>query len=76
MYLLQTDGWYLERLVYFMGGVVTLVSVALVVVHSVYWLILTTLVGLSLLVFGLTGFCVSANLFLQTGGQTEAGQIG
>lgn len=67
MYLLQTDGWYLERLVYFMGGVVTLVSVVLVMVHSVYWLILTTLVGLSLLVFGLTGFCVSANLFHKLG---------
>lgn len=67
MYLLKTDGWYLERLVYFMGGVMTLLSVVLVLVHSIYWLILTTLVGLSMLVFGLTGFCVSANILYKLG---------
>ncbi|HAR94513.1 MAG TPA: DUF2892 domain-containing protein [Deltaproteobacteria bacterium] len=67
MYLLKTDGWYLERLIYFMGGVVTLVSVVLVLLHSIYWLVLTALVGLSLLVFGLTGFCISANLLYSLG---------
>lgn len=67
MYLLKTDGWYLERLMYAMGGVVTLVSVVLVLVHSIYWLILTALVGLNLLIFGLTGFCPSANLFYKLG---------
>jgi hypothetical protein len=67
MYLLKTDSWYLERLIYFIGGIMTLVSVILVLAHSIYWLILTFLVGLSLLVFGLTGFCVSANLLYKLG---------
>jgi hypothetical protein len=76
MYLLKTDGWYLERLIYFMGGAVTLLSVLLVLLHSVYWLILTTLVGLSLLVFGLTGFCVSANLFYKLGARPRLARSG
>jgi hypothetical protein len=38
----------------------TLLSVALTVLHSTYWPILTTLVGLNLLVFALTGFCLMA----------------
>jgi hypothetical protein len=53
-----------------MDGVMTLVSVLLVLVHS-DWLILTTSVGLSLLVFGLTGFCVSANLLYRLGAKPD-----
>jgi hypothetical protein len=76
MYLLKTDGWYLERLIYFMGGAVTLLSVLLVLLHSIYWLILTTLVGIRLLVFGLTGFCVSANLFYKLGAKPRLSRSG
>lgn len=71
MYLLRTDGWYLERLVYLLGGIMTLVSVVLVLFHNIYWLLLTTLVGLSLLVFGLTGFCISANLLYKLGARPK-----
>jgi hypothetical protein len=67
MYLLKTDAWYLERLLYLMGGTMTLISVVLVLLHSVYWLILTAFVGLNLVVLGLTGFCPSAVILVKLG---------
>jgi hypothetical protein len=69
MYLLRTDGWYLERLLYLMGGIMTLLSVVLVLLHSIYWLILTAFVGLNMIVLGLTGFCPSANILVKLGVQ-------
>jgi len=35
--------------------------------HSIYWLILTALVGLNLLIFSLTGFCPSAIMMYKMG---------
>jgi hypothetical protein len=67
MYRLKTDGWYLERILYLMAGIMTLVSVVLILAHSIYWLILTALVGLNLLVFALSGFCPSAIAFHKLG---------
>jgi len=63
MYMLKTDAWYLERLLFLMGGVMTLLSVILTLVHSNYWLILTALVGINQVIFALTGFCPSAAVF-------------
>jgi hypothetical protein len=63
MYMLKTDEWYLERLLFLLAGIMTLLSVILTVVHSPYWLILATLVGLNQLILALTGFCPSAILF-------------
>jgi hypothetical protein len=60
MYLLKTDGWYLERLLFLIGGIMTLLSAILAWVYSPYWLILTFLVGLNQLMFAFTGFCPSA----------------
>jgi hypothetical protein len=67
MYCLKTDTWYLERVLFLMAGIMTLLSALLACVHSIYWLILTVLVGLNLLVFALTGFCISAQLFYKLG---------
>lgn len=67
MYLLKTDGWYLERIIYLMAGVFTLAGTILAWLHSPYWLILTALVGLNLLVFALSGFCPSANILYKMG---------
>ena len=63
MYLLKTDEWYLERVLFLMAGILALASVILTLVHSTYWLILTTLVGLNQFIFALTGFCPSAVVF-------------
>ena len=67
MYLLKTDSWYLERIIFLMAGILVLASSILAWVHSIYWLILTILVGINLLVFATTGFCPSANVFYKMG---------
>ena len=67
MYMLKTDGWYLERLTWLLGGAIAFVSVLLGAFVSPYWLILTALVGLNLMVFALTGFCLMANILYKLG---------
>jgi hypothetical protein len=76
MYLLRTDRWYLERVLYLMAGIMTLLSAILAWAHSIYWLILTCLVGLNLLVLALTGFCPSAILFHKLGLKHRLGRTG
>ncbi len=76
MYLLRTDKWYLERIVFLMAGTMTGLSIILVLVHSIYWLILTGLVSLNLLVFALTGFCPSAAAMHKLGIEPRLGRQG
>jgi hypothetical protein len=74
MYLLKTDSWYVERILFLMAGTMILLSVLLVLVHSIYWLILTAFVGLNLFVFAITGFCPSANLLYKLGLEARLGR--
>lgn len=67
MYLLKTDSWYLEGIIFLMAGCINSLSIILVLAHSTWWLILTGLVSVNLLVFALTGFCPSAALFTAWG---------
>ena len=67
MYLLKTDIWYLERIVFLMAGILVLASSILAWAHSIYWLILTLLVGLNLFILAITGFCPSAVLLHKVG---------
>ncbi|MBX7059156.1 MAG: DUF2892 domain-containing protein [Leptospirales bacterium] len=67
MYCARTDRWYLERAIWLVAGVITLGSAALSAFVSPYWLILTALVGVNLIVFALSGFCVMANLLVKLG---------
>ena len=60
MYLLNREGWYLERIILLMAGSFTLISSILAWAHSPWWLIWTMLVGLNLVVFAMTGFCPMA----------------
>lgn len=72
MYMAKTDGWYLERIIWLVAGVFTLSSAGLALVHSPYWLILTMLVGVNLVVFGFTGFCIMANILYALGARPLA----
>jgi hypothetical protein len=74
MYLLRTDTWYLERIIFLMAGILVLASSILAWVHSIYWLILTLFVGLNLVVFAVTGFCPSANILYKMGVAPRLGQ--
>lgn len=67
MYIANTDSWYLERIIWLIAGILALSSAVLAWVHSPYWLILTGLVGVNLIVFGLTGFCLMANILYKLG---------
>lgn len=67
MYRANTDSWYLERIIWLIAGIFALSSAVLAWVHSPYWLILTGLVGVNLIVFGLTGFCLMANILYKLG---------
>jgi hypothetical protein len=74
MYLLKTDTWYLERVLFLLAGCMTSLSIILVLVHSIWWLILTGLVSVNLLVLALTGFCPSAALFYKMGVKSRLGR--
>lgn len=67
MYIAKTDKWYLERVIWLIAGIFTLTGTVLAVVHSKYWLILTGLVGVNLIVFAVTGFCLMANILYKFG---------
>lgn len=67
MYIAKTDKWYMERMIWFMAGLFTLIGTTLATVHSTYWLILTGFVGVNLLIFAFTGFCIMANILHRLG---------
>jgi hypothetical protein len=67
MYCLKKDSWYLERFLYLLAGTLILISIGLALTFSLYWLILTGLVGFNLVIFSLTGFCPNAILFHKLG---------
>ena len=61
VYLMQTDSWYLERRIYpFVGTNITIASL-LSLVHSPWWLAFTAFVGVAMVWFAATGFCIMAN---------------
>jgi len=67
MYFAPTNRWSLERLVWLIAGIFTLTGTVLAAVHSMYWLLLTGLVGVNLIVFSITGFCLMANILYALG---------
>ena len=67
MYIADNTGWYLERIIWLIAGIFALGSALLAWVHSPYWLLLTGLVGVNLIVLALTGFCLMANLLCKLG---------
>jgi hypothetical protein len=61
VYLMQTDAWFLERRIYpIVGFNISLASV-LSVVHSPWWLTFTGFVGIAMVWFAATGYCIMAN---------------
>jgi hypothetical protein len=60
-YFMQTDRWYLERRIYVTVGVNITLGSVLSVVHSPWWLAFTGFVGVAMVWFAATGFCILAN---------------
>ncbi|UCH79844.1 MAG: DUF2892 domain-containing protein [Nitrospiraceae bacterium] len=67
MYIAKKDTWYMERIIWFLAGVFTLTGTVLAGIHSTYWLILTGMVGVNLLIFALSGYCIMANILFKMG---------
>ena len=60
-YFMQTDRWYLERRIYLAVGINLTIASVLSVVHSPWWLTFTAFVGLAMVWFAGTGYCIMAN---------------
>lgn len=58
----RARGWRIESRVRAVAGALILVSVALAVSVSQWWLLLTVFVGLNLIQSMLTGWCLMSNL--------------
>lgn len=61
LYFMQTDTWYLERRIYLAVGININVASALVLAHSPWWLLFPGFVGVAMVWFAATGFCIMAN---------------
>jgi hypothetical protein len=60
-YFMRTDSWYLERRIYPVVGTNITIASILSVVHSPWWLTFTGFVGVAMVWFAATGFCIMAN---------------
>jgi len=60
-YFMQTDSWYLERRIYLVVGINLTVATVLSLVHSPWWLVFPGFVGVAMVWFAATGFCIMAN---------------
>lgn len=71
MYMIPTGNWYLERILFLIAGLFILISLILGLLWSPYWFILTFLVGINLIIFALTGFCIMANILYKFGAKPK-----
>jgi Protein of unknown function (DUF2892) len=60
-YFMQTDRWYLERRIYLAVGINVCLASLLSLIHSPWWLAFTGFVGVAMVWFAGTGFCIMAN---------------
>jgi hypothetical protein len=66
-YFMQTDRWYLERRIYPIVGTNIAIASILSIVHSPWWLTFTAFVGVAMVWFAQTGFCILANVLYWSG---------
>jgi hypothetical protein len=68
-YVMRTDSWYLERRIYATVGVNITIGSVLSLVHSSWWLAFTAFVGVAMVWFSATGFCILANILYWIGAE-------
>jgi hypothetical protein len=69
LYFMQTDAWYLERRIYLAVGINLILAGTLALVHSAWWLLFPAFVGMAMVVFAATGFCIMANALYWMGAE-------
>lgn len=72
-YFMQHDRWYLERRIYIVVGINITIASVLSLVHSPWWLAFTGFVGVAMLWFAATGFCIMANILYWLGYEPRLG---
>jgi hypothetical protein len=74
LYFMQTDRWYLERRIYLAVGINISIASVLSLVHSVWWLAFTGFVGVAMVWFAATGYCIMANGLYWMGAEPRLGK--
>src|SRR5512143_1207722 len=69
VFLVKTDWWYIERLVWLIAGTDVLVSSILSVVHNPNWTFSILFVGVCSITVAATGFCIVGNVLYLLGVQ-------
>jgi hypothetical protein len=69
LYFLQTDSWYLERRIYVTVGLNITLGAVLFLLHSPWWALFTAFVGIAMVWFASTGFCILANILYWIGAE-------
>ena len=72
-YFMQTDKWYLERRIYLAVGININIASVLSLVHSPWWLTFTGFVGVAMVWFAATGYCIMANGLYWLGAEPRLG---
>ncbi len=67
MYISEKKFWYLERVTYLVGGLFNLIGILLTVFVHPYWITLPILVGINLVIYSITGFCIMTNILYYLG---------
>ena len=75
-YFMQTDSWYLERRIYLAVGINLTIASFLSVVHSPWWLTFTGFVGVAMVWFAGTGYCIMANGLYWLGAEPRLAPLG
>lgn len=74
-YVMQTDRWYLERRIYMTAGVNVTLGSILSLVYSPWWLAFTGFVGVAMIWFAATGFCVLAVAYYWMGAEPRLAPV-
>ena len=75
-YFMQTDKWYLERRIYVAVGINLTIASVLSLVWTPWWLAFTGFVGVAMVWFAATGFCIMANGLYWMGAEPRLAPVG
>src|SRR5262249_52027217 len=75
-YVMAHDSWYLERRIYPMVGFNITLGSMLSLTWSPWWLCFTAFVGVAMVWFAFTGFCILANFLYWIGAEPRRAPAG
>lgn len=76
LYIVPTNRWYLERMVWLIAGLVLLASTTLAALVDPRFILVVVTTGAASIMVALTGFCIVGNVLLQCGFTPALGRPG